>query len=73
MIKISEIPAKKFPLRFEKYLHIEDEIRRAAEGFAKIDNPDGRLISDDLNQVLLRFNQTWNLIRMIELREQNRL
>lgn len=63
MTKISEIPAEKFRLSFEKYCHHVDALQRAADGFAELPTPDARLISSSLNEVIVRFNQTWNLIR----------
>lgn len=71
-MKFSEIPASKFPLSFKKYCRLHDEIQAAADRFHDLGTSDGFAVCRDLNQLSMRLNQTWELIRQIERRETGR-
>lgn len=70
MSKLSEIPTEEFPLNFVNFCRLQSELQNAADGFADLCTEDGWRVSRDLTQVKMRLDQTWELIRAIERREQ---
>lgn len=70
MSKFTEIPIEEFPLNFSSFCRLQSELQNAADGFADLCTQDGWSVSRDLTQVKIRLDQTWELIRAIERREQ---
>jgi hypothetical protein len=69
MTRFSEIPTAKFPLDFDRYVRLRDELQAAARGFGQLGTAAGRMVDKDLMEVHARLGRTWELIRQIERRE----
>lgn len=70
MTKFFEIPIDKFPMNFDKYCQLRDQLQTAADGFDNLGTAAGRMVSKDILEVHARLSQTWELIRDIERREE---
>lgn len=70
MTKFFEIPIDKFPLNFDKYCQLRNQLQAAAEGFDDLGTTAGQLVSKDIMEVHGRLGRTWELIREIERREK---
>lgn len=66
MSKLCEIPAEKFPLRYEKYVLLCEEIRDAARGFEALGTPAGRRLDRELMKVYSALGVAWEKLRDFE-------
>ena len=71
-MKFSEIPTRKFPLNFQRYCRLQDEIQTAADRFSDLGTVEGHAVFLELVEVRARLDQAWELIRQIEHREKGR-
>lgn len=72
MTRFSDIPTEKFPLNFDKYRQLRDDIYAAADGFDDLGTADGYAVSRELIQVQIHLGRAWELIRSIEHRKSAR-
>lgn len=72
MTRFSDIPTEQFPLNFNKYCELLNDIRSAACGFDDLGTASGRAVSHELMDVHFRLGRAWELIREIERRENAR-
>lgn len=72
MANLTDIPAEKFPLNYEKYCHLREEIREAARSFAGLNTVIGRQIDHELMEAYEKLGQAWETIRNEERREIER-
>lgn len=70
MTRFSDIPTRRFPLNFDKYCRLRDQLQAAADGFDALGTAVGQMVSEDILEVHARLGRTWELIRQIERREQ---
>lgn len=68
-MRFSDIPAHEFPLRYEKYSRLYDEIQAAAEGFDNLGTRDGCTVAQELYQVRAKLSRAWEVMREIEDRQ----
>ncbi|MBY3589475.1 hypothetical protein HJA87_06200 [Rhizobium bangladeshense] len=75
MLDITKIPTEEFPLNWERYNRLMDELRDAARGFARLGElgwPGGRDFDRRLMEIWSQLHSVWDDIQETErrLREQ---
>ncbi|WP_408913685.1 hypothetical protein [Brucella pseudogrignonensis] len=72
MTNLTDIPSNEFPLNYEKYCRLREEIRGAASSFAELNTVIGRKIDHELMEAYEKLGQAWETIRNEERREIER-
>jgi len=60
---LRDLPADKFPLRFEEYSNLYDRLREAASGFANLGYP---ALAEEVDATRAQLHKAWNAIRDTE-------
>lgn len=68
-MNLLEIPTEQFPLNYQRYNYIMNEIQAAASGFEYLNRmgwPNGKELDSKLMSIHAQLNDVWNLIQETE-------
>ncbi len=69
-MRFTDIPTERFPLNFDKYRQLADDIQAASSRFNYVGTSDAKMVSSELMAVHSKLASVWELIRRIERREK---
>jgi len=70
MRRFHDIPTADFPMNFDAYCRLRDEIGSIAARFVGIGTPAGAAVAKQMEKVYAALGETWETIQEIERREK---